>query len=358
MTYALPHVSQLKPYSSVASVQAMPDSNTTIKLDQNESPYPPSPLVREQMNKLLEQTVSRYPAADYGTLKSAIAKHHAVSPSQIVCGNGSSELITMIFHTFVGPGGTIAMPYPSFNFYETAAAAAQAKLMRMETRTDFSIDVDALLAAQASVIALINPNAPTGRLLALDEIERLTSRAAGLVVIDEAYIDFAGLAHSAIPLVERYSNLLVLRTFSKAYGLAGTRVGYGIGDPSIVAALHLTKTIYNISAVSESLAVAALADQAYTQQIAETIRRTRMQTETALRELRFDVVPSDTNFILCAPPTGDRFPDALALKNKLAEHGVAVRYFDAPRLQDKIRISIGTDEEMKTVMALIRQWYQ
>ncbi|EFM12047.1 histidinol-phosphate aminotransferase [Paenibacillus curdlanolyticus YK9] len=358
MTYALPHVSQLKPYSSVPSAQERPEAAATIKLDQNESPYPPSPFVREQMKALLEQAVSRYPSADYGKLKSAIAEHHAVSPAQIICGNGSSELITMLFHTFIGLGGTIAMPYPSFNFYETAANAAQAKLIRVETRADFTIDVDALLAAQAAAIALVNPNAPTGRLLALGEVERLVRLSKGLVVIDEAYIDFAGLPHTAIPLVEKYPNLLVLRTFSKAHGLAGTRVGYGLGHPSIIDALHLTKTIYNISATSESLAIAALADQAYTKQIAANIRTTRIQTEAALRKLGFDVVPSDTNFLLCTPPDRDATPDAPALKRRLAEHGVAVRYFDAPRLQDKIRISIGTEEEMKGVMALIQQWYQ
>jgi len=354
MSYALPYVEQIAPYPSVA---ANPDPSI-IKLDQNENPYPPAPSVIRALASAVESSLRLYPDASCSALRETLAARHGVPQDRIAIGNGSSELIAALFRTFVGSERIAALPYPTFALYETAAAAANAAVIRVQTDGDFAIDPDALLAASAPVIALVNPNAPTGRLLRLSEIERIVRNAPGLVLIDEAYIQFAGEAeYSAIPLTLRYDNLVVLRTFSKAYALSGARVGYAVGSRAIIEAFEKTKSIYNVSAVSLSLAHSALQDEPHMRTSVEAICATRSIVVSELQRIGFRVIPSRTNFVLCAPPDKPHDPDAPTLVRMLAEHGFAVRYFDLPRLRDKIRISIGTDAQMNALIAQLEQWY-
>ncbi|GFN30773.1 histidinol-phosphate transaminase [Paenibacillus xylaniclasticus] len=354
MTFALPHVDRIIPYPSITLNLCQP----MIKLDQNENPYPPAPSAIRALASANESTLRLYPDASCLKLREALARQHNVPVDRIVIGNGSSELIAALFHTFVGNERTAALPYPTFAMYETAAAAANARVIRVQTNDDYVIDPEELCAANAAVIALVNPNAPTGRLLRLEEIERIAASTNGVLFIDEAYIHFAGEAeHSAIPLTQKYDNLVVLRTFSKAYALSGARIGYAIGSRPIIEAFEKTKPVYNVNGIGLSLASGALEDEAYLQTIVQAVRTTRDQFVSSLQRIGFQTIPSETNFILCSPPVKPGAPDAPTLVRMLAEHGFAVRYFDLPRLQDKVRISIGTDAQMNALSAQLEHWY-
>ncbi|MNC38424.1 Histidinol-phosphate aminotransferase [compost metagenome] len=207
--------------------------------------------------------------------------------------------------------------------------------------------MDGLLASGAKVAILVNPNAPTGLLLDSGEVERLVDRFPGLVVIDEAYMDFAPAGSSAMKLVEKVSNLIVLRTFSKSYSLSGARVGYSVAAPELSAALDKGKDIYNVNALSARLALAALEDRDYLLDTADKIIRTREANTRRFLAAGFGVLPSAANFLLCRVPEEGNAREALRLYEGLAGQGVYVRYFDHPRLCDKLRISVGTDEEME-----------
>lgn len=353
MSYALPHVERITPYP----ITDAPLLQSIIKLDQNESPYPPSNQVIQLLANTGENVIRQYPDAAAAALRDTIAEHYGITNDRIIIGNGSSELITALFRTFVDRERTAVMPYPTFALYQTAAETANAAIQFVPTRDDYTIDLEALLSTKSSVVALVNPNAPTGRLLGRSEIEAIVQRTPGLVCIDEAYMDFAGEEHSAIPLTQQYNNLVVLRTFSKAYALSGARIGYAIGSPAIIQAFEKTKTVYNVSSISMALANQAMQDQPHMRGIVTSVCAARGWFTEALRDIDFHVVPSQTNFLLCTPPDRPGCPNAQQLVKLLADHGFAIRYFNVPRLQDKVRISIGTDQQMELLINLLRTFY-
>jgi len=353
MSYALPHVERITPYPLTEA----PINRSIIKLDQNESPYPPSNRVIQLLANMGEHVLRQYPDAAASHLRDTIASHYGLSREHIIIGSGSSELIAALFHTFIDQKRTAVMPYPTFALYQVAAEAANAAIQFIPTHDDFTVDTEALLNTDASVIALVNPNAPTGRLLSRDEIEAIVRRAPGLVCIDEAYMDFAGEEHTAIPLTQQYDNLVVLRTFSKAYALSGARIGYAISCPANIQAFEKTKTTYNVSSISLALTAEAMVDQSHMLAIVTAIRAVRDRFTASLTEIGFHVVPSQTNFILCTPPARPGCLDASQLVRLLADNGIAIRYFNAPRLQDKVRISIGTEEQMNSLLNLLQAFY-
>jgi histidinol-phosphate aminotransferase len=350
----LPHIDRLPPY--VTGVQPSAGGRS-IKLNQNESPYPPSPQIREVLaaaavNSLLE----RYPDPTCTELRSELSLLWKQPKERFFAGNGSSEIISLIMKVFVGEGGKVALPYPSFFLYESAAAGFQADCRLIPTRADMSIDVQALIDSGAKAVILVNPNAPTGLLLELDQVERLVREFPGLVVVDEAYMDYAEGRESAIPLVggEELTNLIVLRTFSKSYGLCGARVGYACAGEVLIGALEKGKDIYNVNSLSQRLAAAVLRDQDYMEEKARAVRRTRESFVGKLLQLGFQVLPSEANFVLCSPPASAGIP-ASKLYKRLQERGIHVRYFERPRLEDKLRISIGTDEQMDTLVMELKE---
>lgn len=351
-TLILPHIERLSPYPMG---ERPPEGIRTIKLNQNESPYPPSPLVLKALRSIGEEELSRYPDAVNGGLRAVLAERFGVNAERIFCGNGSSEIISLIMKVFVGAQRRVALPDPTFALYATAAAVHQAECIAVPTDSDYAISIDGLLNSGADAVVLVNPNAPTGRTLPPAEVERLVSRFPGLVIIDEAYIDFAPEGTSALPLLGRYENVLLLRTFSKCYALAGARVGYCFGAEPLIAALEKSKDSFNVNAVSAKLAAAALQDREYAKRTAAAVCRTRDWFASGLQALGFRVVPSHTNFVLAEPPSGPGAPTARELYGKLLERGIYVRYFDHPRLADKLRISIGTDEELAVCMAALSE---
>ncbi|WP_438446770.1 histidinol-phosphate transaminase [Gorillibacterium sp. sgz5001074] len=347
MSLALPHIAGMRRYPAGV---APADPERSVKLNQNESPYPPSPKVLKALQETGGDSLRRYPDAASTELRRALASRYGVSEGQVFCGNGSSEIISLIMKVFVGAGGRVALPDPSFDYYHTAAVCQQVEVLPVPTGGDFEIDTEGLLSSGADAVVLINPHAPTGRLLGREEIRRLADGFHGLVVVDEAYMEYAKERESAAALLKICPNLLVLRTFSKAYGLCGARIGYALTAPESVEALEKGKDLYNLNAVSAKLALAALSDPEYTAQTVQAVIRTREAFIGRLEERGFTVHPSWTNFVLCSPPSGPGRPDASRLQTLLQERGIYVRYLEHPRLADKLRISIGTDSEMERLL--------
>lgn len=341
-----PRIDRLRPY--VAGIR--PEEGTpAIKLNQNESPYPASPKVAEALARLRpEQLLREYPDAGCTRLREALSAVHGVPASMFLCGNGSSELISLIYKTFLREGDTVAVPDPTFGLYATAAEMAGVRLSVVPTGDDFRIDPDKLAEAEVQAIILANPNAPTGLCLQAPQIERLLQTYAGLVVVDEAYVDFAPQDTSVLRLVERYDHLLVLRTFSKAYALSGGRIGFAAGNERLIQAMGKGRETFSVNGVAQLAAEAALTDQDYMRTTVARITRTRERFVASLRQMGWSVCPSVTNFVLASPPAGG--PTAKQIYERLLAGHIYVRYFDAPRLDDKLRISIGADDEMQAVV--------
>lgn len=340
-SYALPHIERLEPYQ--LGEQPMP-GRTCAKLNQNESPYPPSPAVLEALRAMAEESLRRYPDPSASALREAIAERTGLAPEQLYCANGSSEIISLLFKLFVGPGGRAAVAEPGFGLYQTEAAGHQAACVPIPLLPDYRVDLDGLLDSGADIVILIHPHAPTGLLTEAEALERLVRSFPGLVVVDEAYIDYAPPGSSVMPLIGRYPNLLVMRTFSKSYGLSGIRAGYCAGSRELIAALSKGGGIYNVDAVAQTLALAAVRDDAYMRGSVSRVIAAREALTEALRRRGYDVLPSSTNFVLCVPPaTG---PSARTLYRKLADRAIYVRYYEHPRLRNMLRISLGTEEEM------------
>lgn len=352
MTMILPHIERLPGY---AQGEQPPDGTQAIRLNLNESSYPPSPEVVKALQSIPEETLRRYPDAKCDKLRTALAKHYGVREEQTFCSNGSSEIISLVMKVFIGPHGKLAIPDPSFPLYHSVAASYQAECIGIPTRSDFSIDVAHLIHSGAQAVVLVNPNAPTGLLLPIEDVERLVREFTGLVILDEAYIDFAKTDASAVSLIARYSNLLVIRTFSKAYALCGARIGYCFGNERLIAALEKGKDVYNVDAISRELALAALNDQSYMRATTDAIKRTRDRFSGQLASQGFIVVPSHTNFLLCKPPAGSGCPIAEELYDTLMKQNIYVRYYKNPRLRDYLRITIGTDAEMDAVLMAMGQ---
>ncbi len=347
--YTLPHIERLQPY--IPGTQ--PASGLTVaRLHQNEHPYPPSPFVLQALQDSGSELIRCYPHSQGGELREALTAHYGVSAEQVLCGNGSSELIQLIYRAFIGLGGKAVIPYPTFALYDNAAAAWQSEVVRVAARPDFTIDTEELAAAacDARAIFLVNPGAPTGLLLSAEQVERLARSTSALVIIDEAYMDFADSDQSVIRLIHELPNLLVLRTFSKAYALAGARVGCVFGGRALIRGLEKIKGVYPLNALSQRLAIAALADQPHMRRGAEAIRQTRASFSLALQAAGWAVLPSQGNFVLCTPPA--QAGNAATLAERLEQNGIYVRHFRAERLEDKLRISIGTAEQMEQMLVV------
>lgn len=345
-----PRIERLSPY--VAGVR--PEAGTTaIKLNQNESPYPASPRVAEALRERGPELLREYPDSGCGRLVEALSRAHGVPASTILCGNGSSELISLLFRTFLAEGDTIAVPDPTFGLYATMAQIAGVRVREVPTDDEFRLDPERLIEADPQAVILANPNAPTGLYVEARQIERLLERYRGLVVVDEAYVEFAPEGVSVVGLTRRWDNLLVLRTFSKAYGLSGARIGFAVGAEQLIRAMGKGKETFSVGAPAQLAAEAALSDPAYMRATVSRIQRTHGEFRAALTRIGWKAWPSAANFLLASPPAGGL--TAREHYDRLLAAGLYVRHFDAPRLFDKLRISIGTDADMRTlVKALAR----
>lgn len=320
-----------------------------VKLNTNESPFPPSPAVIAAAAREAE-SLRLYSDPESTALTAAVAARCGVSPSQVLMTNGSDEILNFAFMAFGDARHGFVFPDVTYGFYPVFAAVNAVPFREIPLRDDFTIDVrDYCGVGQNIVIA--NPNAPTGLLLPVAEIEEIVrSNPEHVVIIDEAYIDFGG--ESCVPLVNKYDNLLVTQTFSKSRSLAGARLGFGIGCPALIQDLNTIKystNPYNVNRMTAAAGAAAIADDAYYCANACIIAENRAFTQRELQKRGFTVLDSAANFLFAKAP----FADGETLYRRLKERGILIRHWNKPRIGDWCRITIGTREQMEALLAAI-----
>lgn len=338
-----------------------------IKLNTNENPYPPSPGVFEAIRKALDGRLRLYPNPTAQKLRERLARVHRCSPENVIVGNGSDDLLALATRAFVEPAGgrsgrnsasTVQFFTPSYSLYPVLANIHGATINAVPLEKDFRLPPLSSLRTsgswdfRAALSFITTPNAPSGRAYATAELSRLCAAQRGIVLLDEAYVNFA--RENAMALAQRFSHVLVARTFSKAYSLCFMRVGYCIGHPTLIAALDKVRDSYNVNGLGQIAAEAALNDAAFYRAQFKTIIATRERLATALKALGFEVLPSQTNFLLAKPPG----PPAKAWLQALRERKILVRWFAAPEIRDFLRITVGTDAEadalLRAARALVR----
>jgi histidinol-phosphate aminotransferase len=335
-------VNQLDPY--VPGEQ--PQDQQYVKLNTNENPYPPSPKVIAALEAYDKQRLRLYPDPESRVLRETLATRYGVDIENVFVGNGSDEVLAHAFQAFFKQDKPLLYPDISYSFYPVYCGLYQIDFQTIPLTADFSINVDNYRIEHGGII-IANPNAPTGRALALSDIEKLCQGSSSVVIIDEAYIDFG--AESAIPLTLKYDNLLVIQTFSKGRSLAGLRLGYAIGHRDLIEGLNRIKNSFNsypIDSLAQAAAVASIEDEAYFQQGCQQIIETRESMTQQLRELGFTVLPSAANFIFAKHETCA----AEELYLQLKQNGVLVRFFNKPVINNYLRITVGTDADSKILI--------
>ena len=324
-----------------------PRGGTVVKLNTNENPYPPAPGVIAAVAACAAADLRLYPDPMATALREAAARRYGVASEHVLVGNGSDDLLTMLMRTFVGPDDVVVYPEPTYSLYDTLVTIQEGRSLTIPFPADFALPA-ALADADGRVLIICNPNSPSGTFTPLDVIEDLARGREWIVVVDEAYVDFAPA--TALPLVARYDNVLVLRSFSKSFSLAGMRIGLAFGHPELLAELAKVKDSYNVSRVAIAAGVAALEDYTWMEQNVARIVASRARLSEELRAVGYDVLPSAANFVLARRPGEDQG----AVQAALRERGVLVRHFATPRLVDALRISVGTDEEIDRLLAELR----
>lgn len=328
-----------------------PKGRTFIKLNTNENPYPPSPKVLEAIQAAAGD-LRLYPDPESTALRDALAELYGLKRGQVFVGNGSDEVLALAFQAFFDPGRTILFPDVTYSFYPVFAKLYGLSFREVPLNERFGVPVDEFLGENGGVI-LPNPNAPTGRALPLEDVRRLAEGNPGAVVlIDEAYVDFG--ADSAVGLVERHPNLLVVQTCSKSRSLAGLRVGFALGHENLIAALECVKNSFNsypLDRLAQAGALAAIQDRAYFQETTQKIIATRERFTGQLREMGFQLGDSAANFLFITHP---KVP-AKALLDGLRERGILVRWWDKPRISNHLRVTVGTDGEMEALCRALEE---
>ena len=327
-----------------------------IKLNTNENPYPPSPRALAAIQAELGNDAARlrlYPDPNADLLKAAIARTHGITAQQIFVGNGSDEVLAHVFMALLKHEQAILFPDITYSFYPVYCGLYGIDYETVPLAGDFTINPDNYAGRPNGGIIFPNPNAPTGRLLALDAVEAiLKANPDSVVVVDEAYVDFGG--ESAIKLIDRYDNLLVVHTLSKSRSLAGLRVGFAAGHPGLIEALERVKNSFNsypLDRVAIVAAVAAMEDGDYFEQCRKAVIATRATLTAALTQLGFEVLPSAANFLFARHPQRD----AAELAKALREKNIIVRHFKLPRIDQFLRITVGTDAECEALGEALKE---
>jgi histidinol-phosphate aminotransferase len=322
-----------------------PQGGTFIKLNTNENPYPCSPKVNEAIAAALERGLRKYPDPMATAFRTAAAKVYGVEPDWILCGNGSDDILTIVTRAFVGQGELLRLPYPSYILYKTLAQLQGANSEEVHFTSDWKLS-PAFAAAKPNLklVFLPNPNSPSGTMVSREAILALAEQLPCPVLVDEAYADFASF--HCVDLVKQNPKIMVSRTLSKSYALAGLRFGFIIAQPQLIRELEKVKDSYNCDALSLAGATAAIEDQDWLKNNTAKILATRARLAKSLAGLGFSVLPSEANFVWCTHPAHPAQPLYAALKNER----ILVRYMNYARFGDGLRISVGSDEEIDTLL--------
>ncbi len=320
-----------------------PQDRRYIKLNTNENPYPPSPHVIAAVREAVSADLRLYPDPLANLLRDRAAGVYGLERDNVLVGNGSDELLSLLVRACIGPGDRVVFPHPTYSLYDTLVTIQEGELVHVPYPTDFSLP-EGLVTAKGRLTFVCHPNSPSGSPAGIDALRALARQLSGVLVVDEAYVDFA--EGTALPLVHEYPNVVVLRTFSKSFSLAGMRIGLAFGAPEVIRELLKLKDSYNVSRLSIVAATAALEDYGWMQANVARIRQTRAALVRGLRERGFAVLPSESNFVLARRAGTAQEATYLALKRK----GILVRYFATPELHDALRITVGTDDEIAALL--------
>lgn len=340
--------SNVEAMASYVPGEQPPRGTQVIKLNSNENPYPPSPAALAALKDIDGEWLRRYPEPYGGEFRQAASKVLGVPSDWIIVGNGSDEILSIVIRACAEPGRKVVYPMPTYVLYRTLTQMQAADILEIPYKEDNVLPLGELIAANGCVTFIASPNSPSGHVVPSEDLRKLASELSGVLVIDEAYVDFAQA--SALDLVQEYENVILIRTLSKGYSLAGLRLGFGIGNPKLLDGLFKVKDSYNIDAIACKVATAAITDQAYKNACVAKVKASRTQLAKDLTNLGFRVWDSHGNFLLTQPPAGN----AEYLYQKLKEQKILIRYFKQPGLEDKLRITVGTDEQNQILVQALR----
>ncbi len=323
-----------------------PTQADVVKLNTNENPYPPSPNVLKVLAEITPEQLRRYPDPYGNVFRKAAAELNTVTPDYIMCCNGGDDLLTIAFRAFCDEARPVAYPIPTYSLYPVLANLQNCKALEVPFDSEFNLPAK-LANTEAALTIVCNPNAPSGSFVSVDELASLADEISGVLLVDEAYVDFAEA--NCAGLVKDFDNVIILRSMSKGYSLAGLRFGYAVASPDLIAGLVKVKDSYNVDAVAVTAATAAIKDQMYFRENIEKVKKERQRLTEQLRAIGFETPESFANFVLAE----SKNCKASEIYEKLVHRNIYVRYFDKPGLGDKLRITVGTKEQNdKLIFAL------
>ncbi len=325
-----------------------PKETNVLKLNTNENPYLPSPKVLEAIASVTGEQLRRYPDPLGNKFREAAAEVNGVEPANIMCCNGGDELLAMAFEAFCDQKRAVAYPVPSYSLFPVLAKLQNCEAFEIPFDSEFNLPVR-LAGTGAALTIVCNPNAPSGSFTAAGELATLAGEVSGILLIDEAYVDFS--EENCTVLVKDFDNIILLRSMSKGYSLAGLRFGYAIAQSSLIDGLLKVKDSYNVDAVATAAATAAIKDQEYFKENVEKVKRARELLMAQLRALKFKTPKSYANFVLAE----SKGREAREIYNKLVQRNIYVRYFDLPGLSDKLRITVGTEEQNDRLVLALKE---
>ncbi|OPY32424.1 MAG: Aspartate aminotransferase [Methanomassiliicoccales archaeon PtaU1.Bin124] len=343
--------------STVTDLQLYYNPNiqgSPLRMDTNTNPLGENPACKQALKECLDMDLEQYPSTYGDKLRQELANFYNLHRDNFVVGNGSDEVLDILFKTFMEPGGNVVMAYPAYSLHGWFAIVNGGGAVEVDLKPNFQLDVDAMLRAKGNLVIVCTPNNPTSNTFKKDDVLRLVEESKRPVVVDEAYGEFAG--ESFIPLVDKYPNLIVTRTFSKAYALAGMRIGYAVSNKEMTLAMQKVKIPYSLNKVAEHIGVKALQDQEFVRKTVSVVNSERKRLEKGLTDLGFHVFPSEANFILFRCPR-----DSAETVKRLAVKHVLIRDFGKKRmLENCARTTIGTreqnDELLLRLGEVMKEW--
>lgn len=344
MTYFRDNIEQVAGYTP----GFQPKAADVVKLNTNENPFAPSPQAVKALRQFDPERLRRYPDPVGDEFRAVAGDLNGVPAEWIMCCNGGDDLLTIVFRAICDSERAVAYPVPTYSLYPVLANIQGCETIEVPFDEQFNLPGE-LAGTGAALTIVCNPNAPSGSFISPDELAKLAEAISGVLVIDEAYVDYA--ERDCVGLVKEFDNVIILRSMSKGYSLAGLRFGYAIAQPSMISGLMKVKDSYNVDALAIAIAAAAIKDQKYFRENVESVIAERGRLTGKLRGLGFDVLDSQTNFVLARSTTAD----AATLHETLSERNIYVRYFALPGLEDKLRITVGTAEQNDKLLSALKE---